>query len=567
MLESLNTIFDCIVLSETWISENTIELCKIDDYEEFHTYRPKDHVYTVSGGISIFCRNSLKPSKNFALSMCTPNIETCVVDMTQGNTPLTVVGVYRPNQGSKIEFLNELSLIIDTVVSNDRIITITGDLNMNISDQNDDMVLEFSSTLYSKGFLSLINKPTRFPEGFTNGAPSTLDHIWTNGHNFTSSGIINFDLTDHLPTFCSFAMPETVTSDKIKIETRPFSEENFQNLSNDLLQINWDYILDFNNPENCLKTFVSKLDALYCKNFPMKTKFITLKRLNKKWITPEIKRLINTKSDSYKKFRRGEITRDQNNRIKNELNSKIKKAKNDFYMNSFELHKKNMKKSWGLLKNLMGRNGTKSDITCLMNNDLLLKDTSQIVEHFSEFFSTVGSDLENSLQHTELSPVNYINRNPHTFFLFPVTHDECIKIIAKLKLTTTDKSQIPVKIFKSISHLIIGPLVNAINSSFSHGIFPQSMKLAHITPIYKKEDPKSCLNYRPISKLPFISKIYERCLTNRIISFFNKYSLFSEHQYGFLKRKSTKDAIFEFLENIYDAFDDKLHNISILISY
>ena len=107
--------------------------------------------------------------------------------------------------------------------------------------------------------------------------------------------------------------------------------------------------------------------------------------------------------------------------------------------------------------------------------------------------------------------------------------------------------------------------MNILNSSFFYGIFPESMKIAKITPVYKKGDAKICANYRPISSLPFLSKIIERCMANRIISFFNKYSLFSDKQFGFLKNKSTQDALLDFCENVYDALNAKKHNISILI--
>ena len=65
-----------------------------------------------------------------------------------------------------------------------------------------------------------------------------------------------------------------------------------------------------------------------------------------------------------------------------------------------------------------------------MKNNVKLTETSQIVEHFSEFFSSVGNNLENSLQPANLSPLVFINRNPHTFHLFPVTPDECCNINA-----------------------------------------------------------------------------------------------------------------------------------------
>ena len=131
--------------------------------------------------------------------------------------------------------------------------------------------------------------------------------------------------------------------------------------------------------------------------------------------------------------------------------------------------------------------------------------------------------------------------------------------------TRTGKNQIPVKIFKSITDWILNPLMNIINSSFSHCKFPDSLKIAKITPIHKKGDVKVCSNYRPISCLPFISKIFERSIAYRILSFFSKHSLFSDKQFGFLKTRSTKDAIFNFTENIYDALDSKSNNISILI--
>ena len=54
-------------------------------------------------------------------------------------------------------------------------------------------------------------------------------------------------------------------------------------------------------------------------------------------------------------------------------------------------------------------------------------------------------------------------------------------------------------------------------------------------------------------------------MTNRLLSFFNKFELFSDRQYGFLKNKSTKDAVFSFTETVYDAFDSSNHNISILV--
>ena len=63
MLESLNISFKCIVLSETWNTENSLSSCFLPDYEDFHTFRPTNHVYRTSGGVSVFCAKNLKPIK------------------------------------------------------------------------------------------------------------------------------------------------------------------------------------------------------------------------------------------------------------------------------------------------------------------------------------------------------------------------------------------------------------------------------------------------------------------------------------------------------------------------
>ena len=213
----------------------------------------------------------------------------------------------------------------------------------------------------------------------------------------------------------------------------------------------------------------------------------------------------------------------------------------------------------------MGKNKSKNQIVSIMDGDTEVTDDHEIANKFADYFSNIGAHLENDLHQNELSPTANIDRNPHSFYLFPVTSNECSTVISNLKLTRTNSNQISVSIFKSVKDIVCVPMMKLINSSFHYGIFPSSMKLARVTPIFKKQDPKLCSNYRPISSLPFLSKVYERLIANRIISFFNKHSLFSEKQYGFLKGRSTQEAVMNFTENVYDALDSYEHNISVLI--
>ena len=223
----------------------------------------------------------------------------------------------------------------------------------------------------------------------------------------------------------------------------------------------------------------------------------------------------------------GLITRAENNTIKNRINSLVKSAKNKYYADSFQAYRNNMKKSWSILQELMGKKKTRRDIISIFNDDTEETCPQKISDTFANFFSTVGSNLDLNLENNELSPLSFISPNPHTFRLFSVTIEEVSQIISKLKISRTNLDQIPVTIFKKCQASICLPLTKIVNSSFQHAIFPQSLKVARITPVYKKGNPKLCSNYRPISSLPFLSKIYERLMANRILSFFHKHSLFS----------------------------------------
>ena len=430
LLGSINLNFNCIILSETWNTELNYNLCTIPEYESFHTYRPKDHIYSRSGGISLFCSKGSLPQKNSTLSICNSNIETCVVDLIFNKIKITVIAVYRPPQGCKREFIQELDHILNSVNSSNSRIAIAGDMNINLYDIDDVFTLEYTSKLFTRSMISLINKPTRFPNTENISNPSILDHIWTNCMNVSNSGIIYYDVSDHLPTFCSLNFPSiTENNEKIKIESRPFTEINLQKLINELEKINWDSLLNFDDPENSFATFAEKLNFLYMKCFPVKIKFISTKRYINKWLTHEVKKLIDKKSESFKKFRNGLITRAENNRLKNHINAQVNKAKNKYYTETFYTYRKNMKKSCSLLQDLMGTKKSKREITCLLDEDEL-SCTEDIVNKFANFFSTVGSNLDSRLEHSDLSPSTYVSRNPHSFQLFPVTPDECLKVIS-----------------------------------------------------------------------------------------------------------------------------------------
>lgn len=99
---------------------------------------------------------------------------------------------------------------------------------------------------------------------------------------------------------------------------------------------------------------------------------------------------------------------------------------------------------------------------------------------------------------------------------------------------------------------IITPLAFIINLIFSTSIVPKKWKIATVTPVYKGGELASPTNYRPISVINNFSKIFEKCLKNRIVDFLEKNKLFSPNQFGFKKDKGTEDAVFELIREIHN---------------
>ena len=97
--------------------------------------------------------------------------------------------------------------------------------------------------------------------------------IWTSNYDICSIGILDFDLTDHLPTFC--IMKEIFFFDKpelIKIVSRPFSEENVEKLRTECMNTDWTAMISHFDADNSILKFIDHLNMLYRKYFPTKIK-------------------------------------------------------------------------------------------------------------------------------------------------------------------------------------------------------------------------------------------------------------------------------------------------------
>ena len=121
------------------------------------------------------------------------------------------------------------------------------------------------------------------------------------------------------------------------------------------------------------------------------------------------------------------------------------------------------------------------------------------------------------------------------------------------------------KILKLSAKEISKPLTHMFNLSFENGIFPNSLKLAIVMPIFKSDDNKKFKNYRPISVLSCFSKVLERLMYNRLINYIDKNGILSKHQYGFRKNRSTEFVIIELIDKITKGIDEGKYTLGVFL--
>lgn len=96
------------------------------------------------------------------------------------------------------------------------------------------------------------------------------------------------------------------------------------------------------------------------------------------------------------------------------------------------------------------------------------------------------------------------------------------------------------------------------NFSVEIGKFPSALKVARVMPIFKSGEKSSVANYRPISVLPVVSKIFEKLMSKRLNGFLTRFNIQKENQFGFTKEHNTSDAIVEFLNDSCLALEKNL---------
>jgi len=139
----------------------------------------------------------------------------------------------------------------------------------------------------------------------------------------------------------------------------------------------------------------------------------------------------------------------------------------------------------------------------------------------------------------------------------PCSLTEIISVMNNLKDSSAGSDKLKPKVIKNVRHEIAVPVLHLVNLSLRKGVFPDLLKEAIVTPIYKKGVKDLMSNYRPVSILKVFAKILEKVMYSRVTDYVKAADILYDNQFGFRQGHSTEMAVAEITSTIYNALNEK----------
>ena len=171
----------------------------------------------------------------------------------------------------------------------------------------------------------------------------------------------------------------------------------------------------------------------------------------------------------------------------------------------------------------------------MLNTDLCINPVLEVVEKYKHHQSIIS--INKKMREKGLPKFSF------HFFTLVETRKEVALLNGKKAFQASD---IPVKIIEENRDLIAYFILHNINNALSCSEYPTSLRYVDITPIFKKDDKADKTNYRPVTILPNLNKIYERFMQNQMYPYLNQ--IFSKYQCGFRKVYNAQHCLISMIE-------------------
>lgn len=579
---------DIACLTETWFDDSIpgnshipagYKIIRKDRSDSFKQRYSKCR----GGGIAILYKESINIVRKDYL---TEDTEEILWVQVRGKQSFMLGAIYRPEYTDMLNAENGESKLDENIRKAAEItnrIIVTGDLNIDASDPSNVLMNTLENICKTYGLLQLVKKPTRIDK--TSGRPTIIDHIWTNPESSLVKTTGTFvGISDHLGTYMKLNIKAPEDQHKI-IKTRSYKSYSKEAFSKDLeenLSVSSIKQHIANRDVNAATDELVKVIQTTAENHaPLISVKLKSGKDNIPWYNEDLKNMIVQKKQFLTDYYCYGLQcfQEKSKEVQNSITHLKRKLKKEYLTKKISDAKDDSKKCWKLLNHITNRSKTSDTV----EPDSLTQDKAN---KYNSYFATIGLEIQKKLNKgtpdtyldssTQTSEVKQTSRtheeapahdttdisNPEVlagFNLQPETQESVSKLVRGLKEdVSTGFDDIPAKLIKDAESTISPVLTQIINLSYEEAIFPDIMKNAIIRAIYKKNNPDDISNYRPISILPVISKIFERAATNQLVIYLEEKGLLTKNQHAYRKHHSTKTCLFEVVNHLYKNMDQKL---------
>jgi hypothetical protein len=540
-LNSLPEVQHFVCVSEHFLNKLSAPLLHLPEYY-MATYNVRTN--KKRGGTLIL---ACKDRKTEELQICRKiysmeSFEVCGIRDCETN--ICVICCYRSPRDSNLgTFMEKLEQILNHFFGKKCLIC--GDFNINLL-SSDDNSTALKTLLKCYNFRYLVTTSTYK----RNDSQSCIDNVFTNlsdslvssmevDHNGLADG--HAGLLCRIVTNargCAIEQPQL----SIRRERRCYNVMNNNNFRQKLMSQNWQNL--------GINTFIRKFTDCF-KNSFKKTQRVTKSNTKLKWITKGLR--TSSKMKRFLTFVNKEHLPKSTARYRAEYlktyRQVIRNAKKHAVQAEIVNAKNSSKAIWKVVNQHRNKKPKFVAEKLLLKTDTVVSDPLEQCDIFCKIFDHSGGGIANHQVALTLL-VQHVARVPEEMTNTAVTPHEIARLVKMMESkSSVGYDGIPIRVIKDNIDLLAGPLSDFYNNCFELCIFPDQLKIARVLPIHKKGSTNNPNNYRPISLLPTLSKIFEKLLKDRLLDHINRYKILNKRQFGYQKGVGTCEAIDELIKD------------------
>ena len=540
--ESIDILGVCETFLNDKISSNVLSI-------KGYNMERRDRKDKKGGGILMYLSNEITYKRRDDLEL--GDIESIWIEVKfKYSKPILVCSAYRPPSSNR-EWIDTFSRELKGAFStNDNEVIIMGDFNI---DYLKDPSLQWTSALEQYDLKQVITSPTRT----TRSTSTLIDHIYSNKPDYLCENIVpNIAISDHFPVCATRKCSQNSRRSKpLEIKYRDFKTFDENVFLEDLANSEIWKVEQIDNSNDALQEFYTHFLSILNKHAKIKTKRVR-HQFKPEWLNKEINEARHNR-DRYRKDKD-----DLNYKLwRNKVTTLIKESKTEYYQSAIQNHKTSGD-IWRHIRDINPKPVTTIP-NMIFNKGESLQNPKEIANAFNDYYvnicQTLGvvnrnnKDTFETLENYTKTKLNESDK----FELQHISESEVLKLLQRLNPSkSAGIDTIGPRILKLAAPIISRLIAHIINVSIESNTFPDDLKIAKITPIYKSGDKSQTGNYRPISVLPTISKIFEQHIAIQLNEFLREHDLLSQYQSGFRKFHSCQSALTQLTEEWLSNMDN-----------